>query len=212
VVGKGGRSKSPGGRRPLPAKEPKYAPGEPEKPQNLSCSAGKIWDSLVSQMIPTGVLRSVDSYSLGFLCEDIAMQLELRRGLREQCSSAAKKARKENRKLPGGALTWFGRTAEGRRTSHHTPRVGSRLPRSDDKLRIESGVHCQAGGRRARRGFDCHEDDSAPSCDAAETALPVGFLRAQLHHPPESALHHRRLLLDIVREKRHQTLHNDGNG
>ena len=67
------------GRRPLPGNEPQYPPGLPKRPSGMSAGARKIWDTLVSEMAASGVLRTVNALALMQLCEDQAMLDTLRR-------------------------------------------------------------------------------------------------------------------------------------
>lgn len=103
-------------RRPLPTAEPTYVAGVPNKPPGMSAAAKRVWDGLVSEMAPSGVLRRVDGYALAQLCEDQAYLDELRTGLAKMTRELQKKARKEKKSLPGNAAVAITRTSEGRRT------------------------------------------------------------------------------------------------
>jgi len=103
-------------RRPLPANEPAYAAGVPNRPAHMSASARRVWDGLIVEMAPTGVLRTVDALALAQLCEDQAMLDELRAGLEKMKREITRKAKADKRSLPGGALIALSRTIEGRRT------------------------------------------------------------------------------------------------
>lgn len=100
----------------MPANEPAFAPGVPDRPAGMSAPARKVWDGLVGEMAPSGVLRLVDALALAQLCEDQAMLDELRKGLAALAAEIGKKAKKEKRPLPGGAMVAITRTNEGRRT------------------------------------------------------------------------------------------------
>ena len=104
------------GRRPLPANEPQYPPGVPERPSGMSAGGRKIWITLVSEMAASGVLRTVDALALMQLCEDQAMLDTLRKGMAEMTREISKKAKEKKMELPGGPLIQLSRTIEGRRT------------------------------------------------------------------------------------------------
>jgi phage terminase small subunit len=103
-------------RRPFNDREPNYSAGVPDRPSGMTPAARKVWDALVAEMAPTGVLRTVDAGALVQLCEDQAMLDELRKGLHAMAKEFASQARKQKKPLPGNALTMMSRTAEGRRT------------------------------------------------------------------------------------------------
>ena len=103
-------------RRPLPANEPQYPPGVPERPSDMSAGAAKIWDMLVGEMAASGVLRTVDALALMQLCEDQAMLDTLRKGMAEMTREISRKAKEKKMELPGGPLIQLSRTIEGRRT------------------------------------------------------------------------------------------------
>ena len=44
------------GRRPLPTNEPYYEQAIPERPSGMSAGARRIWDSLIGEMVGSGVL------------------------------------------------------------------------------------------------------------------------------------------------------------
>jgi phage terminase small subunit len=104
------------GRRPLPGNEPQYPSGVPERPSGMSAASRKIWDTLVREMAPSGVLRPVDALALVQLCEDQAMLDTLRKGMDQMTRELSKKAKENKRDLPGGPLIQLSRTIEGRRT------------------------------------------------------------------------------------------------
>jgi phage terminase small subunit len=103
------------GHRPLNKNEPEYSMGVPDKPSGMSAMARKVWDGLVMEMAPSGVLRLVDALALAQLCEDQAMLDELRHGLAILTRDLAKKAKEKKQSMPGGALIGLARTNEGRR-------------------------------------------------------------------------------------------------
>lgn len=103
-------------RRPLPQNEPRYETGVPVQPSGMSLAAKKIWLSLVSQMLPSGVLRVVDAFALAQLCEDQAMLDNLRRGMEAMAQELSKQAKAKKQMLPGGPMVALSRTVEGRRT------------------------------------------------------------------------------------------------
>jgi phage terminase small subunit len=102
-------------RRPVPANEPYYPAGIPERPAGMSAAAKKIWQGLAVDLSNSGVLRSIDALALAQLCEDQALLNELRKGLALTAVGIAKKAKEEGKALPGGALTSLSQTIEGRR-------------------------------------------------------------------------------------------------
>lgn len=103
------------GHRPLPTAEPQYQSGVPERPAGLSPASRKVWDQMVTEMGPTGVLRKVDGLSLAELCDDIALLQELKAGLRKLQGEIAKQAKATGKKLPGNTITVLVRGSEGRR-------------------------------------------------------------------------------------------------
>jgi phage terminase small subunit len=103
-------------RRPLPANEPQYPAGVPERPSGMSAGGRKIWDMLVGEMAASGVLRTVDALALMQLCEDQATMDTLRKGMAEMTREISRKAKEKKMDLPGGALIQLSRTIEGRRT------------------------------------------------------------------------------------------------
>ena len=103
-------------RRPLPANEPQFTPGIPDRPSGMSAGARKQWDALVGEMANSGVLRRVDGGALAMLCEDLAMLDTLRKGLAAQASEISREAREKKQQISGNALTALSRTTEGRRT------------------------------------------------------------------------------------------------
>ena len=102
-------------RRPLPTNEPIYRAGVPDRP-NMSNGGRKIWDQLVIEMGPSGVLRSVDALALAQLCEDQSMLSEMRSGMQKMAREVAKQAKTKHQTLPGGPMVALSRTIEGRRT------------------------------------------------------------------------------------------------
>ncbi len=103
-------------RRPLPTGEPTYQAGVPDQPPGMNADARRIWDRLVAEMAPTGVLRTVDGFALAQLCEDQALLNGLRVGLRKAVKALEATAKREGKVLPGGALVGFSQSIEGRRT------------------------------------------------------------------------------------------------
>jgi len=103
-------------RRPLPAKEPNYVSGVPDKPSGMSSGARRAWDALVAEMGPSGVLRLVDGGALEMLCEDIAMLETMRKGLAQMAREIVKQAKKQGKSVVGGPMVHLSRTIEGRRT------------------------------------------------------------------------------------------------
>lgn len=103
------------GRRPLPENEPQYQPGEPVPPFELSTQAKKVWQTLVREMKPSGVLRRVDGAALAQLCEDQALLNELREGLAQLKKDYLAKAKAEGKSIPGNALVAIIQSTNGRR-------------------------------------------------------------------------------------------------
>lgn len=114
-------------RRPYPENEPEYAPGVPNRPSSLTAPARKVWNELISEMAPSGVLRVVDAQALSMLCEDMAMLQILRKGFYRRAREVAvfERKKEEIRKSSGSPLIAprygdpveeLSRTNEGRRT------------------------------------------------------------------------------------------------
>jgi phage terminase small subunit len=103
-------------RRPLPENEPQYTTGVPERPKGMSAEARRVWNELVREMAPSGVLRLVDAGALAMLCEDTAMLETLRKGLADMAKEIAKQAKKQGKSVVGGPMVHLSRTIEGRRT------------------------------------------------------------------------------------------------
>lgn len=91
-------------RRPLPANEPQFTPGVPDRPSGMSAGARKQWDALVGEMANSGVLRRVDGGALAMLCEDLAMLDTLRKGLAALASEITRKAKEKKQQISGNAL------------------------------------------------------------------------------------------------------------
>jgi hypothetical protein len=91
-------------RRPLPANEPQYAPGLPQKPQRISDGASALWDELVGEMVGAAVLRRVDARALWHLCEDEALIAKAYAGIWKMVRALQKKAKAQGSELPGGAV------------------------------------------------------------------------------------------------------------
>lgn len=103
-------------RRPLPDNEPQYVTGVPERPKGMSAGARRVWDELIAEMAPSGVLRLVDAGALAMLSEDSAMLETLRKGLAEMAREINKQAKKQGKSVVGGPMVHLSRTIEGRRT------------------------------------------------------------------------------------------------
>lgn len=71
-------------KRPLPTNEPQYTPGLPDQPPGMSRRARRYWEALITEMLPSGVLRRIDGFALGDLCESMAELRAYRRGAREE--------------------------------------------------------------------------------------------------------------------------------
>jgi phage terminase small subunit len=91
-------------RRPLPENEPQYTTGVPERPKGMSAEARRVWNELVREMAPSGVLRLVDAGALAMLCEDTAMLETLRKGLADMAKEIAKQAKKQGKSVVGGPM------------------------------------------------------------------------------------------------------------
>jgi phage terminase small subunit len=113
--------------RPLPQNEPQYANVVPQPPSKLTAAAQKVWDTLVTEMAASGVLRSVDGFALCQLCEDQAWLDELRAGVRSMARELAKQAKKKGHPLPGGPLVALSRTTDGRRSFNSIRELSSSL-------------------------------------------------------------------------------------
>ena len=139
-------------RRPLPANEPQFAPGIPDRPAGMSASARKQWDGLVGEMANSGVLRRVDGGALSMLCEDLAMLDTLRKGLAAQASEITKKAKEKKQQISGNALTALSRTTEGRRTLSTIRELSAQIiiQRREFGLTPSSSTRVQASGGGAQ--------------------------------------------------------------
>jgi hypothetical protein len=82
----------------------------------MSDAGGQVWDGLVAEMAPSGVLRLVDAGALSALCEDIAMLETLRKGLEEMAHEIEKQGERQGKSVVGGPMVHLSRTIEGRRT------------------------------------------------------------------------------------------------
>ncbi len=139
-------------RRPLPANEPQFVPGVPDRPTGMSAGARKQWDGLVSEMANSGVLRRVDGGALAMLCEDLAMLDTLRKGLAAQASEITKKAKEKKQQISGNALTALSRTTEGRRTLSTIRELSAQIiiQRREFGLTPSSSTRVQASGGGAQ--------------------------------------------------------------
>ena len=139
-------------RRPLPANEPQYAPGVPDRPKGMSADARKQWNRLVGEMANSGVLRRVDGGALGMLCEDLAMLDTLRQGLAAQAREITKKAKEKKQQISGNALTALSRTSEGRRTFSTIRELTAQIiiQRREFGLTPSSSTRVQASGPGAQ--------------------------------------------------------------
>jgi len=91
-------------RRPLPATEPQYPVGVPERPKKMTSQARRVWDELVTEMAPAGVLRRTDGRALWHLSEDEALLEEAYSGMRKMVKALEAKAKQKGKELPGGPL------------------------------------------------------------------------------------------------------------
>ena len=139
-------------RRPLPANEPQFTPGIPDRPTGLSAGARTQWDGLVGEMGNSGVLRRVDGGALEMLCEDLAMLDTLRKGLAAQAREITKKAREKKQQISGNALTALSRTTEGRRTMTTIRELSAQIiiQRREFGLTPSSSTRVQASGPGAQ--------------------------------------------------------------
>jgi phage terminase small subunit len=135
-------------RRPLPANEPQFTPGIPDRPKGMSADARKLWDELVGEMANSGVLRRVDGSALAMLCEDVAMLDTLRKGLAAQAREITRKAREKKQQISGNALTALSRTTEGRRTLSTIRELTAQIiiQRREFGLTPSSSTRVQASG------------------------------------------------------------------
>jgi phage terminase small subunit len=139
-------------RRPLPANEPQFTPGVPDRPSGMSAGARKQWDDLVGEMAVSGVLRRVDGGALAMLCEDLAMVATLRRGLAAQAREITHKASQKGQRITGNALTVLSRTTEGRRTLTTIRELSAQIiiQRREFGLTPSSSARVQASGEGAQ--------------------------------------------------------------
>lgn len=91
-------------KRALPTNEPNYPPGLPPRPEQMSSTAGAVWDDLIQQMGGKGVLRRVDKRALWQLCEDEAIVSDAYAGLWSMVEVIKEKAQLEGKTLPGGPM------------------------------------------------------------------------------------------------------------
>ena len=142
-------------RRPLPANEPQYTPGVPDRPPGMSAGARKVWNGLISEMTGSGVLRLVDAGALAMLCEDIALLATLRRGLQEMANEIRNQAKAQGKKVPGGAMVHLSRTIEGRRTLSTIAELAIRvnMQRREFGLTPASNSRVEANGGGVGGGF-----------------------------------------------------------
>lgn len=130
-------------KRPLPENEPAYTPGVPDRPASMSAAAKKFWKVLIEQMMPTGVLRQIDGFALGDLCENMAELQELRQAKERKLASLRKLARaqriaaaKQDPAQPQAALEpidpvlEYAETAAGRR-------VATRIKELDSTIMVQ---------------------------------------------------------------------------
>jgi len=102
--------------RSLNKHEPVYRSGVPRHPKGLSKAAAGVWDDLVAEMEPAGVLCFVHQLPLAQLCEDQAMLNESLVALGKLRKQLVAKAKKAEQELPGGsALLSLMQSAAGRR-------------------------------------------------------------------------------------------------
>ena len=143
------------GHRPLPTNEPVYAAGIPDRPKGLSAGARKVWDDLIAEMAPSGVLRRVDGFALAQLCEDQSMLEELRKGMAAMTREIAKKAKKKGLELPGGPSVQLTRTIEGRRTiaTIRELSVQVMLQRREFGLTPASNSRVESSGGNSGQGY-----------------------------------------------------------
>ena len=96
--------------------EPGYSPGVPDQPPGMSEAARKIWDSLVDELVGSGVLRTIDAWAFADLCEDQAMLNEMRAGLEDLKRKLVEGAKEKGQTLTTrAALIGISRSTEGRR-------------------------------------------------------------------------------------------------
>jgi phage terminase small subunit len=132
----------------MPANEPQFTPGTPDRPNGMSTGARKQWNDLVGEMANSGLLRRVDGGALAMLCEDLAMVDTLRKGLAAQASEITKKAKEKKQQISGNALTALSRTTEGRRTLTSIRELSAQIiiQRREFGLTPSSSTRVQASG------------------------------------------------------------------
>jgi phage terminase small subunit len=101
--------------RPFPANEPDYGFSAVRPPCALSPAAKKHWDFLTEKMTQAGVLKTVDSYGLATLCEDIALAETLRRDFRAMVTAAEQHAKDRGMSIKGRATGMVVQSVGGRR-------------------------------------------------------------------------------------------------
>ncbi len=81
----------------------------------MSTAAKKVWNGLVDEMATAQVLRRADALALEHLCEDQALLIEARVGLRKMLAQIKAKFKAEEKDLPGNALVMLMQDIKGRR-------------------------------------------------------------------------------------------------
>jgi len=90
------------GRRPLP-REPNFAAGIPARPKKISRQARVVWNNLVAELAPSGILRIADQRALWQLAEDEALLAEAYAGIWKTIHALEIEAKSKGQTLPGGA-------------------------------------------------------------------------------------------------------------
>ena len=84
-------------------------------PYVLSPAAKKHWNFLADKMSQAGVLKSVDSYGLATLCEDLALAETLRSDFRAMITAAERQAKDRGLSIKGRATGLVAQSVNGRR-------------------------------------------------------------------------------------------------
>ena len=109
----------------------------PERPKGMTAASRKVWDSYVEQLAPLGVLRRVDGFALGRLCEDVALLQQLQTGMRKlaaqmkRSAATAQEGDDKPDRIPGDALLTLVMSHEGRRLTATINTLASRIKRDE---------------------------------------------------------------------------------
>jgi hypothetical protein len=136
----------------------------------MTAAARRVWGSYIQQLAPLGILRAVDGFALSRLCEDVALLQELQAGQRRLASEMRRQAKKDGRKIPGGALIDLTMSHEGRRLAATINTLASRIKRDELQFGL-TPVSSQRLENLAVLLPLAGTSESAPVFDPVEAAL-----------------------------------------